>query len=206
MTDEQTSDKTADSGKRTGKQGDPIKEMFILALLYLPLGFFLWFALKSPFSWFPGQLVEWALTGFFPQVVDQVVQLGFHLEIQTLLTRNEGRIALSQNPMIYAWGMPLIFGLTMATPISVKRRILQLVLGYLVVSLVTAWGVFWSVLVDLRGLPEGAMHISASIFSNTAINLCYMLGTLILPSVTAIALWVLMNRPFLEKVVFRKPR
>lgn len=206
MTDKPTSD-TQDTRRDGGeKQGDPIKEMFILALLYLPLGFFLWFALKSPFIWFPGLLVEWALSGFFPQVVDQVVQLGFHLEIQTLLARNEGRIALSQNPMIYAWGMPLIFGLTMATPISAKRRVLQIVLGYLVVSFVTAWGVFWSVLVDLRGLPEGVVFINQSIFSNTAINLCYMLGTLILPSVTAIALWVLMNRPFLEKVVFRKPR
>ncbi|MCA1779749.1 MAG: hypothetical protein LC637_10285 [Xanthomonadaceae bacterium] len=71
------------SGAEHSSAGNPVREMFILALFYLPLGFFLWFYLASVLMWFPSRLSDWVLTGFFPELFERVVQFGFQLEIQT---------------------------------------------------------------------------------------------------------------------------
>ena len=140
--------------------GNPVKEMFLLAALYLPLGFFLWFSFGSALMWFPSKLAEWALTGFYPEVFDRVVQFGYQLEIQTAIRMErmvDGRVALLNNdvnPMIYAWGMALLFGLIMATPTGGRARALQLLIAYLVISVVTAWGVFWQTWSDLAFLSR----------------------------------------------------
>lgn len=195
-------------------EGNPIKEMFLLAALYLPLGFFLWFYLAGLLMWFPGRLVEWAMTGFFPEVFERVVQLGFHFEIQTLIPLErqvEGQTALlngESNPMTYAWGMALLFGLIMATPLSASRRVVQMLISYLVMSVVTAWGVFWQTWTDLAfGYgPEPAAAVAQFGPSPTMIALFYQLGYLMLPAVVPLATWILMNRPFLERVVFTRRR
>lgn len=200
----------SDEQQTEPEPGNPVKEMFLLAALYLPLGFFLWFSFGSALMWFPGRLVEWTLTGLFPELFERVVQLGFRLEIQTLIEMNrmvEGRVALLNdeiNPMIYAWGMALLFGLIMATPMPARRRALQLAIAYLVISLVTAWGVFWETWTDLafRLGPEAAAAVAGSGLPRTLIALFYQLGYLMLPAVVPLATWILMNRPFLERVAF----
>ncbi|MGB0513953.1 MAG: exosortase H-associated membrane protein [Wenzhouxiangellaceae bacterium] len=211
MTESQT---PAPSGPEQETEGNPIKEMFLLAALYLPLGFFLWFYLAGALMRLPGRLAEWAMTGFFPEVFERVVQLGFHFEIQTLIRLErqvEGQTALLNgeiNPMIYAWGMALLFGLIMATPLTVRRRIVQMLISYLVVSVVTAWGVFWETWTDLafRYGPESAAAVAQFGPPTTMIALFYQLGYLMLPAVVPLATWILMNRPFLEQVVFTRRR
>ena len=196
------------------EQGNPVKEMFLLAALYLPLGFFLWFSFGSALMWLPSKLAEWALTGFYPDLFERVVQFGYQLEIQTAIRMErmvEGRVALLNNdvnPMIYAWGMALLFGLIMATPMGAKARAVQLVVSYLVISAVTAWGVFWQTWTDLafRIGPEAAAAVAQAGPSPTLIALCYQLGYLMLPAVVPLATWILMNRPFLERVAFNRHR
>ncbi len=198
--------------KDSNPQENPVKEMFLLAALYLPMGFFLWFYLAGALMWLPGRIAQAAMTGFFPEVFERVVQLGFHFEIQTLIRLErqvEGRTALLNgeiNPMIYAWGMALLFGLIMATPLSVRQRIKQMLIGYLVVSVVTAWGVFWETWTDLafRYGPDAAQVVAASGPPTTMIALFYQLGYLMLPAVVPLATWILMNRAFLEQIAFRR--
>ncbi|MFO7764732.1 MAG: exosortase H-associated membrane protein [Wenzhouxiangellaceae bacterium] len=211
MSDEQVESTQKDKDRDEDERGgNPVKEMFLLAALYLPLGFFLWFSFGSALMWLPSRIVEWALTGFFPDLFEGVVQLGLQLEIHTSIRMErmvDGRVALLNNdvnPMIYAWGMALLFGLIMATPMSAKRRALQLLIGYLVMSLVTAWGVFWQNWTDLafRIGPEAAAAVAEAGLSPTLIALCYQLGYLMLPAVVPLATWILMNRPFLERVAF----
>ncbi|GAB4178064.1 MAG: hypothetical protein Kow0020_14090 [Wenzhouxiangellaceae bacterium] len=210
MTDRESDQHKTPTASDAGRAGNPVKEMFLLAALYLPLGFFLWFYLAAPLMWFPGRLAEWALTLTYPNVFERIVQLGFQYEIQTLIALErqvEGKTVLLNgeiNPMIYAWGMALLFGLIMATPLSVKQRLKQMAIGYLVVSVVTAWGVFWETWKDLAFLygPEAARVVAASGPPPTLIALCYQLGYLMLPAVIPLATWILMNRPFLEQIVF----
>jgi len=192
--------------------GNPVKEMFLLAALYLPLGFFLWFWFGSALMWLPARIAEWALTGLYPSLFEDLVQLGMRLEVQTSVQMSrtvEGRVALLNNdvnPMIYAWGMALLFGLIMATPMSARRRVGQMLIGYAVIALVTAWGVFWQTWADLafRLGPEAAGAVAATGMSPTMIALFYQLGYLMLPAVIPLATWILMNRPFLETVAFNR--
>ncbi len=208
----------AESGDAGGDEkesgGNPIKEMFLLAALYLPLGFFLWFFFASALMFPTARLSEWLLTGFFSDIFDQVVQLDFHLEIQTLIILPEqvdGQTAALNifiNPMIYAWGMALLFGLIMATPLTARRRLAQLLVAFVVVTLVTVWGVFWETWVDLafRSGPEAGQVARDAIFPMNMIALCYQLGYLMFPAVVPVAAWILMNRPFIEQYVLRGRR
>lgn len=192
--------------------GNPVKEMFLLAALYLPLGFFLWFFFGSALMFPVARLSELVLTGLFPQLFEQVVQLDFRLEIQTLVTMErqvEGRTALLNldiNPMLYAWGMALLFGLIMATPLSATRRIMQMLAGFALVTLVTVWGVFWEAWTDMafRMGSEAAAAVQASAMPPNVIALCYQLGYLMFPAVIPVAAWILMNRPFIENHVLKQ--
>ncbi|MEE4637865.1 MAG: exosortase H-associated membrane protein [Wenzhouxiangella sp.] len=192
---------------------NPVKEMFLLAALYLPMGFFLWFFAASLLMFPIARLADLLLTGMFGEVFEQVVQLGFQLEVQTsvVLERQvEGRtvaVNLYINPMIYAWGMALLFGLIMATPLSVKHRLGQMAIGYFVVTLVTTWGVFWESLTDLafRSSPEAAAAAAGLGLNMNMIALFYQLGYLMLPAVIPIATWILMNRAFIENDILQRP-
>lgn len=200
-----------DSQDRAGAK--PVKEMFLLALLYLPLGFFLWFFFASALMFPVARISDWLLTGFFPEIFERIVQLDFTLEIQTLVAMEqavEGRTAmlnLHVNPMIYAWGMALLFGLIMATPLTARRRLAQLAVAYVVVALVTVWGVFWETWVDLafRSGPEAAAVAREAVFPLDLVALFYQLGYLMFPAVVPVAAWILMNRPFIETLVEKKP-
>src|SRR6056297_1309014 len=199
MSDQGPSQRTGEQAEHSAeRQGNPVKEMFLLAALYLPLGFFLWFSFGSALMWFPSKLVEWALTGLYPDLFERVVQFGYQLEVQTAIRMDrmvEGRVAL-------------LFGLIMATPMRARARAVQLVVTYLVISVVTAWGVFWQTWTDLAFLvgPEAAAAVAEAGPSPTLIALCYQLGYLMLPAVVPLATWILMNRPFLERVAFNHRR
>ena len=195
------------------EQKNPVKEMFLLAALYLPMGFFLWFFAASLLMFPTARLSDWLLSGIFGGVFDQVVQLGFHLEVQTsvILERQvDGRTAavnLYVNPMIYAWGMALLFGLIMATPLTIKRRLLQMAIGFVVITMVTIWGVFWESLTDLafRSGPEAGAAARGLGLNMNLIALFYQLGYLMLPAVIPVATWILMNREFIERDILRRP-
>jgi hypothetical protein len=191
------------------KAANPVKEMFLLAALYLPLGFFLWFFMASGLMFPTSRLVEAVLTGLYPDLFERIVQLGFRFEVQTTVVlpqQVEGRTAalnLDINPMIYAWGMALLFGLIMATPLKAGRRALQMLIGFVVVTLVTSWGVFWEIWRDMAFLmgPQAAAAVQSTSLTPTAIALFYQLGYLMFPGVIPIAAWILMNRPFIEQLV-----
>ena len=186
--------------------------MFLLAALYLPMGFFLWFLSASLLMFPTARLSDWLLSGIFSEVFEQVVQLGFQLEIQTSVIMErlvEGRqvaVNIFVNPMIYAWGMALLFGLIMATPLSVRQRLLQMLIGFIVVTLVTTWGVFWETLTDLafRSGPEAAAAARGLGVNMNLIGLFYQMGYLMFPAVIPVAAWILMNRQFIENHVLRR--
>lgn len=206
-------EKSPAGGTDGQKQGDPIREMFLLALLYLPLGFFLWFLAASALMFPTARLSDFLLSTLFSDVFDQIVQLGFKLEVQTSVVMErlvEGRrvaVNLFINPMIYAWGMAVLFGLIMATPLRIGDRVKQMLIGFLVVTLVTTWGVFWETLTDLafRSGPEAALAARGLGLNMNLIALCYQMGFLMFPAVIPIATWILMNRRFIERDVLRRP-
>jgi hypothetical protein len=199
------------SSEARAREGNPVKEMFLLAALYLPMGFFLWFFAASLLVVPARLLTELLLLGGFSEVFSQLFQDGFVFELQSSIrvtnpdTGQLMPLTWVVNPMIYAWGMALLFGLIMATPLSVLERLKQMAIGYGVISLVTTWGVFWEAWRDLAFLfgPDVGSVINDVALTPTMIALCYQLGYLMFPAVIPVATWILMNRNFIDREVRR---
>lgn len=188
-------------------QLSPLRQFLLAALLWLPASFFLWAVFASPVVWPVARLADLVLTGWLPEVVSGVLHNVARLEVETRLLTGTGAqaglIVLEVNPLIYAWCLPLFAGLVMATPISARARLLQFALGLPVLWLVASWGAVFDALkllmFDAGPLGHGAL--AARGISPDAIALGYQFGYLILPAVTPVALWILMNRTFLESLL-----
>jgi hypothetical protein len=195
------------------RNSEPMRlpELLLLASLWMLFGFMLWYYL-SAFHAVPvrvavdgilGQLLE----GDFRRVVAEPSQR-FLLQVETTIpfTFPDGdrqALGVVVNPLVYSYGLPLLFGLVMGSNGSWRRKLSTLLLGYVVISLVQVWGVTWETLKTLSfdfG-PEVAAVVQAHGLSATAIALCYQLGVLILPALAPVVVWVLSNRPLVEHFV-----
>ena len=82
------------------------------------------------------------------------------------------------NPLIFGYGLPLLFGLVMASGVSLLRKLGILLGGYVCVMLVQVWGVVWQSL-KMLAFNFGAMHsqvVTDAGISDELIALCYQLG------------------------------
>ena len=200
----------ADKDAKAKDESSYIRDLFILAALWLPMGFFLWFYLSSILV-APVMLVSQAVFDWFaPDLVRGMVQQSYRIIAHVPVIAGpvgDGADGVLTNPLIYGYGVPLLFGLVMATPpLNWKQRLAQIVGGYLILVLVQSWGVFWEILKNLSFSlgPYAAAAVQDLGFSKTVIALCYQMGYLIFPAVVPIALWILFNRRFLEKVAQRR--
>ena len=109
------------------------------------------------------------------------------------------------NPMVYAYSLPLFSGLAMATPLTVRRRLFELAIAFVVIWLAQAFGIVAESLkfVAVEAGAEGAAAAARAGLSPSAVALAYQFGYLILPAVVPAALWIGLNRPFIERLVRR---
>ncbi len=109
------------------------------------------------------------------------------------------------NPMIYAYSLPLFSGLAMATPLTARRRLLELAIAFIVIWIAQAFGIVAESLkfVAVEAGAAGAAATAHAGLSPDAIALAYQFGYLILPAVVPAALWIGLNRVFIERLVRR---
>lgn len=187
----------------------PLRSFVLQALLWLPLSFCLWAVFAGPVIWPPTKVANAVLTHQLPGTITKVEQNKAQLEIETTMRTEpdpQGRVGvvvLEATPMIYAWCLPLFAGLVIATPLSKARRALQIAVAFPILWLVVSWGAVFDVLylLQFRAGPLGAAALAKHGWSQDAIALGYQFGYLILPAVTPVALWILMNQRFLETLV-----
>jgi hypothetical protein len=202
------------TGERQAANGaEPLKlsELLILAALWMLFGFMLWYFL-SVFHVVPARLAAEAILGQvlgedFRQIVAEPSQR-FLYQVETnipFIFPDGSREALGfiVNPLIFSYGLPLLFGLVMGSDVGWRRKVALLVTGYVVITAVQIWGVVWESLKLLAfNFGDQALAVvQAHGVSQTVIALCYQLGTLILPALAPIIIWVLGNRPLVEQFV-----
>ncbi len=188
----------------------PLRQFVFAAVLWLPACFALWAVLSGPIVWPVARLSGLVLGWLLPDVIHAIEQNGAALEaITTLVPEVAARagqvpvLALEFTPMIYAWCLPLFAGLVMAAPITARQRLLQFAVGLPVLFLVVSWGATFDVLylLQFKGGPLGAAALARHGWNADAIGLGYQFGYLILPAVTPVVLWILLNRGFIESLV-----
>jgi hypothetical protein len=188
-----------------------LSELLILASMWMLLGFMLWFYL-SAFHGAPARIASEAIlshilgSDFFRIIVEPNQHFLYQVETQIQFTFRDGTtdaLGFVVNPLIYTYGLPLLFGLVMGSDVSWLRKIVIMLTGYVVITGVQIWGVVWNSLKMLSfnfGEQTHAIVLSHGV-SDASVALGYQLGTLIFPALAPIFVWVLCNRPLVEQFV-----
>lgn len=206
---------------------NPIRQFALKALLWLPLVFVVWFIL-APLWVLPAVLVaKQVLLGVWGDLFTEIARGGELLDASgRVIGRADYLVSLTTsvtvrvpagpdgpggigvleptiNPMVYAYSLPLFGGLAMATPLSSGRRFVQLALAFVVIWLALAFGIVAESLKTLAfdAGDSGAAAIARAGLAPNAIALAYQFGYLILPAVVPVALWIGLNRGFIDLLV-----
>ena len=202
--------------EKTSKPEQPeeelkLSELLILASMWMLFGFMLWFYL-SAFHGAPARIASEAIlqhllgSDFHRIIVEPSQHFLYQVETQIQFTFRDGTtdaLGFIVNPLVFSYGLPLLFGLVMGSDVSWLRKGVIMLIGYSVITLVQIWGVVFQSLKMLSfnfGEQTHAIVLGHGI-SDATIALGYQLGTLILPALAPIFVWVLTNRPLVEQFV-----
>ena len=188
-----------------------LSELLILSSLWMCFGFMIWFYL-SAFHGTPVRIAADAIlreilgSNFYQIVVNPEQHYLFQVETTIPFTFRDGTteaLGFIVNPLIFSYGLPLLFGLVMGSDVGWLRKIFILMLGYVTITAVQIWGVVWQSLKMLAfNFGDQAYQVVQDAgISDSAIALCYQLGTLIFPALAPIFVWVLTNRRLVEQFV-----
>jgi hypothetical protein len=191
-------------------------ELLLLASLWMLFGFMLWYYL-SVFHGIPVRLavdglLQWVLGDqYFNTIPNPDRQYLFQVQTRIPFRFPDGSqeaLGFIVNPLIYGYGLPLLFGLVMASAATLYRKALTLLCGYLAILVVQVWGVFWQSLkmLTFNFGPEVQQVVVDAGVSPAAIALCYQLGTLIFPPLVPVVVWVLASWKEVEQFSDWKPR
>jgi hypothetical protein len=209
---------------------NPVREFALKALLWLPLAFVIWFWAAAFWTWPAMLIAKPVLLGPFGDLFSGVslggeqldaagrvvARAGYLVRLATTVTvtvpagpggpGGVGILEPSINPMVYGYSMPLFFGLAMATPLSTRRRLLQVAVALVVIWLAQAFGMVAEALKVLafEAGTEGAAAVAQAGVAPEAVALAYQFGYLILPAVVPVALWIGLNRDFIEVLTGRR--
>jgi len=203
----------------------PLKQFFVAAVLWLPMAFFLWFSFASPLVWPVIALAKLVLLHAWPSLFTAISQgadlvdatghvlghTGYLMQISSGVLVNAapagepvhfGFLEPVINPMIYGYALPLFAGLVMATPLTGRRRLVELGIGVPALWLTQAFGVVAESLkvIGIDAGSAGAEAVHRAGIPLELIALCYQFGYLILPALVPAVLWIALNRPFIEAV------
>ena len=186
-----------------------LSELLILACLWMVFGFMLWYYLSAfhgvPVRVLASQVLAATLGSDFLNIIPNPDH-HYLFQVQTnipFLFPDGSREALGfiVNPLIFGYGLPLLFGLVMASGASLLKKLLVMLGGYVAVMLIQVWGVVWQSLKMLAfnfGADAHQVVANAGV-SDELIALCYQLGVLILPPLVPIIIWVLANWSLIEQ-------
>ena len=192
-----------------GNQDLRLGELLILAVLWMVFGFMLWYYLSAfhgvPVRILSSEILSAMLGSDFQSIIPNPDR-HYLFQVQTNIPfqfPDGSREALGfiVNPLIFGYGLPLLFGLVMASGDSVLRKLGILLGGYVAVMLVQVWGVVWQSLKMLSfnfGAAASQVVTDAGIPADL-IALCYQLGVLIFPPLVPVILWVLANWALIEQ-------
>ena len=200
-----------DQARHQEKEKLTLSELLILASMWMLFGFMLWFYL-SAFHGAPARIaadhiLSWLLQSDFSRIIVEPNQ-HFLFQVETTIpyTFRDGTtevLGFVVNPLVFSYGLPLLFGLVMGSDVSWLRKAVIMLIGYVVILGVQIWGVVFQSLKMLAfnfGQQTHEVVMSHGISDGT-IAMGYQLGTLILPALAPIFVWVLTNRPLVEQFV-----
>ncbi len=203
----------------------PLKTLLFLAVLWLPLSFFVWFYFAQlwvqPIAALAGQVMGWLFDGSFLRTELTQYKIDFFFRVQPEGLRPV-ELAFDVNPMIYGYCLPVLVGLVMATPLQNRKRALQIGVGIVVLIGVQVFGTVFDALVSmgirpptklamLAGSPDAMTmlkpyldHVREMTLAAVPANViafAYQFGYLVLPAIMPVILWMAFNQAFIRSLV-----
>lgn len=194
----------------------PVRSLLLRALLWLPLSFLVW-AYLNPVLLLPVlYLTRMVAALTMPEAVSNVEISGETFDVVTAYTLAQtglasdqppsmqlGQLVFQLNPLIYAYGTPLLVALIFSVPEPLEDKWGRIALGVLALFLVQTWGVVFGILKVLafNAGPQVAELAGILGWRREAVALGYQFGYLILPAVTPLILWMYFYRDFLGTLV-----
>lgn len=187
----------------------PLHQFILGVIIWFPITFFVWYVTASfhlaPIAWLSDQLFAW----WMPDAV-----MWIKLDQHTLvLASNFGQNAAGNivsppsgddvlgyhlNPLIYSYSLPLLYSLILATP--EKDKWLHMLWGTFLIVPTELFSMVFSILktltFDVGSAFQQQQHMSQ--LSVDTIAIAYQAGTLIIPMIAPLIIWVAMQRKFLE--------
>ena len=186
----------------------PLHRFMLGVLIFFPLTFFVWY-LTATFHLAPVTLLtETIVDAWFPDALmwlkldnyTLVVASNFGADASGKIVSPPGGadvLGFHLNPLIYCYSLPLLSALILAVPGDEKW--LNLVWGMLMILPTEVFSMVFSVLKTLTFDVGYAFQQQQAItpFAADAIALGYQLGTLVLPMIAPLIIWVGLHRRFI---------
>jgi hypothetical protein len=175
--------------------------LFGRALLWLPLCLAAWHFAAAPLSWIGATLARPAIHAAAGKVTAMKLDASTATyTVQLEESYQPGRapllalVDLEVKPRLYTFGLPLFLALALAARES--RRLGAIAAGTAVLAVVPAWGIAFDALRQLGSAPQLAAYISWPAWGREAVALGYQLGSLLLPTLVPVGLWLASARDF----------
>lgn len=187
----------------------PLQRFTLGVVVWLPLMFGLWYLTAAwhlaPVTWFASTVLQMA----FPDAVLWLKLENHSLVLATHFAGNASGMAIYPppanaellgfhlNPLAYSYGLPLLGALTLATPLAGKYP--RLLWSVLLMLPLEAFSILISTLKIMTFEIGEAFQTQQALSAGTMelIALGYQLGTLLLPMLAPILIWVILHRQFL---------
>jgi hypothetical protein len=181
------------------RPADPIWRFALRALAWLPACFAVWYLAAPwydrPAGWLARILIDIWRQGMVDSLEYQARLVTFVTSLDVHAQAGTGRLVLEVNPLLYGYGAPLLVALLLAS----RAPWTKIALGLVALIPFQAWGIAFDALAQvLRDAPELAARAGLAGMRAELAALAYQLGSLILPTLVPVVLWVMWQRPFIE--------
>ncbi len=192
---------------------DSLPRFVLRVVAWLPLTFAVWYLAAPLLAWPVALLAELIVRSTFDWV-KSVEQMGPLITFVTSLRPDQGAnpagvkavLSVESNVLLFSFGLPMLAALILAA--QEPHRVWVLLIGYAVLLPFQTFSVVADFLKNAAILagPAVASQTNFDAWQREVIAFCYQFGTLILPTVAPVIVWVLMHRRFLERLSGRDKR
>lgn len=189
----------------------PLYRFIAWVIIWMPIMFALWYILAifhlAPVTVLAEQVIQWLA----PDALLWLKLEGHELLIASnFATDTAGQIitpppdndalGFQQNPLIYSYGLPLLLALLLATPR--KDKWWSIGVGVLCILPLHVFSMVFSVLKILTFEVGQAFVLQQgwSAWTVDMIALAYQMGTLLIPMIAPLIIWIALNREFVEQL------
>ncbi|MGD9583801.1 MAG: exosortase H-associated membrane protein [Lysobacterales bacterium] len=213
----------SDSSNQTAtpsvESAEPISlKLFLLTTaLWLPLACFVWFGARSVIVYPITRMARWMLDWWLPGVIHESSQYVHFFKFTALIPLPPGMTAApgqipamdgNVNALLFTYGLGVFWALVMATPddraYSLARRWGIALAGWFILMPVQAASIVAHVArILFIDLGDSGRQLAAEHHVNLElVAYAYQAATLIVPMISALIVWALFHRRFIEHIRF----